>query len=194
MNTANLNNNKSKLIITIVLYLIIVLAFYWYLVKPQFAQITALNKEISKQQQKLALLTLAHSREKFLVEEDNLMSSRIAKLQGILPVKRNDFIFGEEFLVMGKLCGVTYTSLSFPLSHNKGNTVQFTLGFTSEKLDNVRYFLIHLYKFPQIVRINSLSITKAKKQPRVVYGKNVGSNTSTYNANITGEIYLSERK
>ena len=198
MNTANLSGNKSKFIIIVVLYLIIAFAFYWYLLKPQFAEITALNKEISKSQQKLALLRLAHNREKFLIEEDNLMSSRITKLQEILPVKRNDFIFGEEFLALGKLCGVTYTSLSFPSSRGKSqgknNTVQFTLSFTSKKLDNVRYFLIHLYRFPQIVRVDSLSISKSNKQSGVIYGKSVGPVTSIYNVSITGEIYLSGRK
>jgi len=191
MNDVNLglSNAKTKFILIIILYLVIAFLFYWYLLKPQFQEMKVLNNEISKQEQKLSLLNLANKRMKFLVEENKLMTARITELQKVLPVGRNDFVLGEEFLVTGKICGVTYTSLSFPKA-SKGqnassNTVPFTLGFTAEKLDNVRYFFTHIYRFPQVARVNSLSIDKTKQQ---------GTSKSVYNVSIDGEIYLSQRK
>ncbi len=189
------NNPKTKFVLMIILYLIIAFAFYWFLLKPQFQEMNDLNAEIVKQEQKLSLLNLANRKMKLLVEDSDFMKDRILQLQEVLPVNGNDFIFGEEFLVTGTICGINYTSLEFP-KLGKGqevsaNAAPFTLNFTTKKLDNVRYFLTHIYRFPQIVRVNSLSVTKVKKQ---IKDASADSDTVEYNVSISGDIYLSERK
>ncbi len=191
----SLNNPKTKFVLMIIIYLIIAFAFYWFLLKPQFQEINNLNAEIVKREQKLSLLNLANRKMNLLVNDNDFMEDRISQLQVVLPIERNDFIFGEEFLVTGTICGINYTSLDFPKAAKgqeaSANTAPFTLNFTAKKLDNVRYFLTHIYRFPQIVRVNSLSINKVKPRTTVA---GADSYDVEYNVSISGEIYLSERK
>ncbi len=191
----SLSNPKTKFVLMIIIYLIIAFAFYWFLLKPQFQEINDLNAEIAKREQKLSLLNLANRKMNLLVNDNDFMEDRISQLQVVLPIERNDFIFGEEFLVTGTICGINYTSLDFPKAAKgqeaSANTAPFTLNFTTKKLDNVRYFLTHIYRFPQIVRVNSLSINKVKPRTTVA---GADSYDVEYNVSISGEIYLSQRK
>ncbi|MEA3314153.1 MAG: hypothetical protein U9Q18_07245 [Caldisericota bacterium] len=191
----SLGNPKTKFALMIIIYLIIAFAFYWFLLKPQFQEMNDLNAEIMEREQKLSLLNLANKKMDLLVNDNDFMKDRILQLQEVLPIERNDFIFGEEFLVTGTICGVNYTSLDFPKAGKdqqaSANTTPFTLNFTAKKLDNVRYFLTHIYRFPQIVRVNSLSINKVKPRTTVA---GADSYAVEYNVSISGEIYISQRK
>ncbi len=192
MNDFSMSNPKTKLTIWIILFIIIGGTFYWFFIKPQFLQIKNLEKQITTKQQKLATLQLAREREKVLLNDNKNLQERISELQRILPTERNEFLFGEEFQTMAKLCGVTIMNLNFsskgPKNVSAGN-VPFSLSISANKIDNINYFFTHLASFPQIVYLNKMSIQKG--------GANVRQgqqNSSQYVLQVDGIIYLSNKK
>ncbi len=195
MNELSMSNPKAKLTLWILLILIFAGAFYWFLIKPQFAQIDALKNQIITKEQKLATLLLAQKREKELLSENKMMQDRIAQLQKILPVSSNEFLFGEEFQVIAKMCGVRIDSLDFPKRKTKGtpqNAIPFEITVSSKKLDNIRYFFTHIFTFPQIINVSKLTLQKGDSgnfRGGAQQGKEV-----LYSADISGIIYLSQRK
>ncbi len=196
MNELSMSNPKTKLTVWILLILIFAGAFYWFLIKPQFAQIETLKSQIMTKEQKLATLLLAQKREKELLDENKMMETRIAQLQKILPVTSNEFLFGEEFQVAAKMCGVSIDSLSFPKRKAKGtpqNTVTFDITVSAKKLDNIRYFFTHIYTFPQIINVNKLSLQKGSPNNFRAGVPQQGKEV-LYSADINGIIYLSQRK
>ncbi len=196
MNDLSMSNPKTKLTLWVVLILILAVVFYWFLIKPQFAQINTLKSQIMTKEQKLATLLLAQKREKELLAENRMMQERIAELQKILPVSPDEFLFGEEFQVVAKLCGVNIDSLTFVNKKPKGapqNSVSFQVSVSANKLDNIRYFLIHIGTFPQIINVDSLSLQKGSSKSGFRGGFKQAKGSS-YSANINGIIYLSQRK
>ena len=195
MNDLSVSNPKTKFIIWITIFIFIGGAFYWFLIKPQFAQIKELDKQIAAKQQKLAVLELARQREKALLAENKLLQNRINELQNVLPPQRNEFLFGEEFQTVEKLCGVEITNLNFTTKQAKGtpaNTAQFTLSVSADKLEKINWFFDHIATFPQIVSLNKVSISKnagAAGRYTVPTGK-----TSQYTVTANGIIYLSANK
>ncbi len=195
MNDLSMSNPKTKITVWSLVFVLIAGAFYWYLIKPQFNAVKELESQIQKQQQKLATLQLALQREKVLLAENEQMENRIKQLEKILPPERNEFLFSEEFQAVAKLCGVTINDLQFSSRRLKGapaNTVPFTIQISSSKIDNIYYFFTHLAEFPQIVNVSKLSISK---------GGNAGGGFSpvlnkskNYSVNVSGIIYLSQRK
>ncbi len=196
MNDLSMSNPKTKLTLWVVLILILAVVFYWFLIKPQFAQINTLKSQIMTKEQKLATLLLAQKREKELLAENKMMQERIAELQKILPVSPDEFLYGEEFQVAAKLCGVNIDSLTFTKNRSKGapqNAVPFQISVSAKKLDNIRYFLAHIGTFPQIINVNSLSLQKGSSKSGFRGGFKQAKGSS-YSANINGIIYLSQRK
>jgi len=195
MNDLSMSNPKTKIAVWSLVFILVAGAFYWYLIKPQFDAVKGLESQIQKQQQKLATLQLALQREKILLADNEQMQNRINQLEKILPPERNEFLFSEEFQTVAKLCGVSIDSLNFNSKSPKGtpaNTAPFTLQVSSNKIENIYYFFMHLAEFPQIVNINNLSISKgggASGGYSPVPGK-----SKSYSVSINGVIYLSQRK
>ncbi len=192
MNDLSMSNPKTKLTVWIILFVIIGGAFYWFFIKPQFLQIKTLEKQITLKQQKLATLQLAREREKVLLSDNKNLQERINTLQRILPIERNDFLFGEEFQTLAKLCGVKIMSLNFSLKGVKNapaSSVPFTLSITANKLDNINYFFTHIASFPQIVLLNKMVMQKGGVRN---YGQQQGS--SQYTLQVDGIIYLSNKR
>ncbi len=193
MNEISMSNPKTKLVVWILIIVLFAGAFYWFLIKPQFTQIEVLKNQIMQKEQKLATLLLAQRREKDLLAENKLMEDRITQLQKILPPTPNEFLFGEEFQVAAKLCGVSIDSLTFPKRKTKGtpqNVVRFEITVSSKKLDNIRYFFAHIYTFPQIINVDKLILQNGELNS-FRGGTQQGK---VYSADISGIIYLSQRK
>ncbi len=195
MNDLSMNNPKTKFTVWLIVFILIGGAFYWYLIKPQFLQIKDLEKQISVKEQKLATLQLAREREKSLLDENKQLEDRIAVLQKILPPERNEFLFGEEFQTVVKLCGVKIENLNFPTRGVKGapsNSVPFTLTISADKLEKINWFFIHISVFPQIISLTNVNISKGSASQggfSPMQSKGPG-----YTVNMNGIIYLSSRK
>ncbi len=193
MNELSMSNAKTKLTVWILVIMIFAGAFYWFLIKPQFDQINILKNQINEKEQKLATLLLAQKREKVLLDENNKMEDRIAQLQRILPTQPNEFLFGEEFQVIAKLCGVKIDSLTFGKKGKKGvppNTVTFNMSVSASKLQNINYFFTHLAIFPQIINLDRVSLQKGLGQSY----SGLQNTEVAYSLTINGVIYLSQRK
>ncbi len=195
MNDLSVSSPKTKFIMWITIFIFIGGTFYWFLIKPQFAQIKELDKQIAVKQQKLAVLQLAHQREKVLLAENKLLQDRINELQNILPPQRNEFLFGEEFQTLAKLCGIEIVNLNFGTKQAKGapsDTVQFTISVNADKLEKINWFFTHIATFPQIVSLNKVSISKGAGAAGRYTG--ASSKTSLYTVGANGMIYLSAKK
>jgi Tfp pilus assembly protein PilO len=193
MNDLSMNNPKTKLMVWLIIFILIGGAFYWFLIKPQFVQINEFEKQISVKQQKLADLKLARQREKVLLAENKQFQDRIESLQKILPPERDEFLFGEEFQTVAKLCGVKIMNLDFPQKSAKGtlkDSVPFTISVSAEKMENINWFFIHIAKFPQIISLSKVDINKGSSG----YSTGTSSKNAAYNLQLSGIIYLSARK
>jgi Tfp pilus assembly protein PilO len=194
MNDLSMSNPKTKITVWSLVFILIAGAFYWYLIKPQFESVKQLENQIRKQQQKLATLQLARQREKVILAENEKMKEQISELKNILPTERNEFLFSEEFQTMAKLCGVTLNNLQFSGKRTKGapsNTVPFTAQVSANKLYNITYFFIHLAEFPQIINLDMLTISKGSSRTG---GYSPPGKNPNYSVNVSGVIYLSQRK
>jgi hypothetical protein len=194
MKDLNINIPKTslKIIAFVIFYIIIALIFVWYAVIPKSHEIQQLNSEILTQEDHLNLLLLAQEKISTIDSDINNFTTRIADLQKVLPPERNEFLYGEEVLVLAKTCKVTITGMQFP-SNISTNTptqnVDFNISFESSKLGNVTQFINALKNFPQITELNEISISKGQSLA-------LGSTTqgTAYSVSLKGVIYLSQRK
>ena len=195
MNDLSMNNPKAKFTVWLIVFILIGGAFYWYLIRPQFLQIKDLEKQISVKEEKLATLQLAREREKSLLDENKQLEDRIAVLQKILPSERNEFLFGEEFQTVAKLCGVKIENLNFSTRGVKGapsNSVPFTLTISADKLEKINWFFVHTSIFPQIISLTNINISKGSASQGGF--SPMQSKGTRYTVNMNGVIYLSGRK
>ncbi len=184
-----LSNESVKLIVFILMYLIVSGIVGWYVIKPQFQRVNELNNEISKQEEHLNLLVLAQERINTITNDINNFTQRISTLQKVLPPEKNEFLYGEEFLLIANSCNVSLTNMQFPTSQNTTQqNVEFTINFQAKNLSNVNLFINVLKGFPQLTEVNNLNISKGQQLATGTVSQEV------YTVSIKGIIYLSQRK
>jgi Tfp pilus assembly protein PilO len=177
-----------KIILMVILYAIIVIAFSWYIIKPDLQRLNSLNDEIWKQEDRLNLLLTAQQKITSIETDISNFQGRIEILSGILPTQSNEFLFGEELLIIGKRDNVTITQLNFPKSAQQTTgqkNVSFNISVESTQLGNVKTFLNSLKSFPQITELDNLNIS---------YTKDAKTGASKYFVSIKGIIYLYQGK
>jgi len=179
---------KIKVLLMVVLYAIIILAFFWYVVRPDIQRLNSLNDEIWKQEERLNLLLTAQQKINSIQNDISSFNERIAQLSYILPSQSDEFLYGEEILIIGKKDNVKITQLNFPKTAQtgtQGNNVTFNVSFESPKLDNVKLFLDSLKSFPQITELDNLNIS---------YTKDTKTGETKYLVSIKGIINLYQGK
>jgi len=179
---------KIKVLLMVVLYAIIILAFFWYVVKPDIQRLNSLNDEIWKQEERLNLLLTAQQKINSIQNDISSFNERIAQLSYILPSQSDEFLYGEEILIIGKKDNVKITQLNFPKTaqtETQGNNVTFNVSFESPKLNNVKLFLDSLKSFPQITELDNLNIS---------YTKDTKTGETKYLVSIKGIINLYQGK
>jgi Tfp pilus assembly protein PilO len=179
---------KIKVLLMVVLYAIIILAFFWYVIKPDIQRLNSLNDEIWKQEERLNLLLTAQQKINSIQNDISSFNERIAQLSYILPSQSDEFLYGEEILIIGKKDNVKITQLNFPKTAQtgtQGNNVTFNVSFESPKLNNVKLFLDSLKSFPQITELDNLNIS---------YTKDTKTGETKYLVSIKGIINLYQGK
>lgn len=179
---------KIKVLLMVVLYAIIILAFFWYVIKPDIQRLNSLNDEIWKQEERLNLLLTAQQKINSIQNDISSFNERIAQLSYILPSQSDEFLYGEEILIIGKKDNVKITQLNFPKTaqtETQGNNVTFNVSFESPKLNNVKLFLDSLKSFPQITELDNLNIS---------YTKDTKTGETKYLVSIKGIINLYQGK
>lgn len=179
---------KIKVLLMVVLYAIIILAFFWYVIKPDIQRLNSLNDEIWKQEERLNLLLTAQQKINSIQNDISSFNERIAQLSYILPSQSDEFLYGEEILIIGKKDNVKITQLNFPKTAQtgtQGNNVTFNVSFESSKLNNVKLFLDSLKSFPQITELDNLNIS---------YTKDTKTGETKYLVSIKGIINLYQGK
>jgi hypothetical protein len=183
-----LTKSTTKIILVVVLYVIIVLAFLWYVVKPDVQRLNSLDSEIWNQEERLNLLLTAQQKINSIQKDISDFNDRIAQLSYILPSQSNEFLYGEEMLIIGKKDNVKITQLDFPKTTQtsaQGNNVSFDVSFESANLNNAMLFLNSLKSFQQITELDNLNIS---------YTKDTKTNEKKYLVSIKGIIYLYQGK
>jgi len=179
---------KIKVLLMVVLYAIIILAFFWYIIKPDIQRLNSLNDEIWKQEERLNLLLTAQQKINSIQNDISSFNERITQLSYILPSQSDEFLYGEEILIIGKKDNVKITQLNFPKTAQtgtQGNNVTFNVSFESPKLNNVKLFLDSLKSFPQITELDNLNIS---------YTKDTKTGETKYLVSIKGIINLYQGK
>jgi Tfp pilus assembly protein PilO len=179
---------KIKVLLMVVLYAIIILAFFWYVIKPDIQRLNSLNDEIWKQEERLNLLLTAQQKINSIQNDISSFNERIAQLSYILPSQSDEFLYGEEILIIGKKDNVKITQLNFPKTAQtgtQGNNVTFNVSFESPKLNNVKLFLDSLKSFPQITELDNLNIS---------YTKDTKTGETKYLVSIKGIINIYQGK
>jgi Tfp pilus assembly protein PilO len=179
---------KIKVLLMVVLYAIIILAFFWYVIKPDIQRLNSLNDEIWKQEERLNLLLTAQQKINSIQNDISSFNERITQLSYILPSQSDEFLYGEEILIIGKKDNVKITQLNFPKTAQtgtQGNNVTFNVSFESPKLNNVKLFLDSLKSFPQITELDNLNIS---------YTKDTKTGETKYLVSIKGIINLYQGK
>ena len=179
---------KIKVLLMVVLYAIIILAFFWYVIKPDIQRLNSLNDEIWKQEERLNLLLTAQQKINSIQNDISSFNERITQLSYILPSQSDEFLYGEEILIIGKKDNVKITQLNFPKTaqtETQGNNVTFNVSFESPKLNNVKLFLDSLKSFPQITELDNLNIS---------YTKDTKTGETKYLVSIKGIINLYQGK
>jgi Tfp pilus assembly protein PilO len=179
---------KIKVLLMVVLYAIIILAFFWYVARPDIQRLNSLNDEIWKQEERLNLLLTAQQKINSIQNDISSFNERIAQLSYILPSQSDEFLYGEEILIIGKKDNVKITQLNFPKTAQtgtQGNNVTFNVSFESPKLNNVKLFLDSLKSFPQITELDNLNIS---------YTKDTKTGETKYLVSIKGIINLYQGK
>lgn len=186
-NTLNrpMNVNISvKVVAAVIVFVLLSVGFYFYVVAPKIQEIQTLNSEIAKAEEHLNLLLLAQERLSSIEREINLYNERLATLKQILPVQSDEFLFSEEFVAIANQSGGKITSLNFEKSQGQSNLPTFTLTYEAPKYENVTLFnQLVKDRFPQIVTVKSLVISKFSDQTGI-----------RYTINMKGSINLSQRK
>jgi Tfp pilus assembly protein PilO len=178
----------TKIILMVILYAIVILAFSWYIIKPDLQRLNSLNDEIWKQEERLNLLLTAQQKIKTIQNDISDFTARITQISSVLPSESDEFLFGEEILIIGKKNNVTITQLNFPKKTQGGqneNSISFNVSFESQKLDNAKSFLDSLKSFPQITELDNLNIN---------YTKDSKTSETKYIVSIKGIIYLYQGK
>jgi|GEM_PF-1433961 len=187
-----LSKENLKVIAFILLYLIVSFLVIWYLAKPLYSKIGEVNAQISKQEEKLALLKTAQSKLTTINKDITDFSQRIETLKKLLPVEDDEFLYGEEFIILANTCQVKISSLAFPKStqNQPQNTKSFRIAINANNLQNIGFFIDAVRNFPQITELNILNIAKTQET------KTTQQTTVTppYSAQIEGIINLSQRK
>jgi hypothetical protein len=150
--------------------------------------LNSLNDEIWKQEERLNLLLTAQQKINSIQNDISSFNERIAQLSYILPSQSDEFLYGEEILIIGKKDNVKITQLNFPKTaqtETKGNNVTFNVSFESPKLNNVKLFLDSLKSFPQITELDNLNIS---------YTKDTKTGETKYLVSIKGIINLYQGK
>lgn len=179
---------KIKVLLMVVLYAIIILAFFWYVARPDIQRLNSLNDEIWKQEERLNLLLTAQQKINSIQNDISSFNERIAQLSYILPSQSDEFLYGEEILIIGKKDNVKITQLNFPKTaqtETQGNNVTFNVSFESPKLNNVKLFLDSLKSFQQITELDNLNIS---------YTKDTKTGETKYLVSIKGIINLYQGK
>ena len=179
---------KIKVLLMVVLYTIIILAFFWYVARPDIQRLNSLNDECWKQEERLNLLLTAQQKINSIQNDISSFNERIAQLSYILPSQSDEFLYGEEILIIGKKDNVKITQLNFPKTAQagtQGNNVTFNVSFESPKFDNVKLFLDSLKSFPQITELDNLNIS---------YTKDTKTGETKYLVSIKGIINLYQGK
>lgn len=187
-----LSKENLKVIAFILLYLIVSFLVIWYLAKPLYSKIGEVNAQISKQEEKLALLKTAQSKLTTINKDITDFSQRIETLKKLLPVEDDEFLYGEEFIILANTCQVKISSLAFPKStqNQPQNTKSFRIAINANNLQNIGFFIDAVRNFPQITELNILNVSKTQET------KTTQQTTVTppYSAQIEGIINLSQRK
>ncbi len=187
-----LSKENLKVIAFILLYLIVSFLVIWYLAKPLYSKIGEVNAQISKQEEKLALLKTAQSKLTTINKDITDFSQRIETLKKLLPVEDDEFLYGEEFIILANTCQVKISSLAFPKStqNQPQNTKSFRIAINANNLQNIGFFIDAVRNFPQITELNVLNVSKTQET------KTTQQTTVTppYSAQIEGIINLSQRK
>lgn len=173
-----ISRKNIKVIVFVILYIIIAAVVFWYVLRPEFQQLQDLNAQIWKEEEHLSLLQFAQTRIGAIRNDIDTFKQRISDLSIVLPDTPDEFLYGEEFLIIGKNNGVKITQLTFPKA--EGKNVVFNISFEAPSLNNVRSFLDTLKNFQQITEVDILTIN---------YGKDPKTGVSTYSVSIKGIIY-----
>lgn len=182
-------NISMKLVAAVILFVLIAVAFYFFVASPKIDQIKALNDQISKAEEKLNLLLLAQERLSSLEREINLYNDRLVELKKLLPPQSDEFLFAEEFVAIAKKANGQITSLNFEKDTKNANPAfaTFTLNYEGPTYESVTTFLRLLKdNYPQIISFSQVVISKPTSTQQGV--------TPKYVVTIKGNINLSQRK
>jgi len=182
-------NVSTKIVAAVIVFVLVAVAFYFYIVAPKIEEIKGLNGQILKAEEKLNLLLLAQERLTSLENEINLYNDRLVELKNILPETKDEFLFSLQFVSLAKGSGGSIVSLTFQ-GDTKGaaqNVAVFDLKYEGSKYENVTKFLSMLKNnYPEIISFLRVDILKT-----VGTGQ---TSTTKYIVSINGSINLSQRK
>ncbi len=189
-----ITKETAKIIAFVVLYLIILGVFLIYVAKPLYDGIDKVNAEITKQEERLALLKVAKEKINIINKDIEEFTNRIETLKTtILQVEPDELLYAQEFILKANQTNVKIASMSFPKASSKTqqNLKPFSITVNAKELQNIRWFLDGIRLFPQITEIEKLSITKAAPSTKATTAE---TEELPYSARIDGILYLSQRK
>lgn len=182
-------NISTKIVAAAIVFVLVAVAFYFYVVAPKIEEIKGLNDQILKAEEKLNLLLLAQERLTSLEHEINLYNDRLVELKNILPETKDEFLFSLQFVSLAKASGGSIVSLNFQ-KDTKGaaqNVALFDLKYESTKYENVTKFLSMLKNnYPEIISFLKVDIFKNAETAK--------TSITNYIVSVNGSINLSQRK
>lgn len=186
-----ITKETAKIIAFIILFVIIFGVFLLYLAKPLYEQIKRTNAEIAKQEERLALLKTAKEKINIINKDIDDFTKRIELLKTVLPVQEDELLYVEELMILSNQTNVKISSMNFPKSSAKTQveTKTFSVNVNAPTLQNIMFFVDAIRNFPQITELNNWSIQKITQTKTTT-----GTTELPYSAQITGIIYLSQRK
>ncbi len=186
-----ITKETAKIIAFIILFVIIFGVFLLYLAKPLYEQIKSTNAEIAKQEERLALLKTAKEKINIINKDIDDFTKRIELLKTLLPVQEDELLYVEELMILANQTNVKITSMNFPKSSatQQVEAKTFSVNVNAATLQNIMFFVDAIRNFPQITELNNWSIQKITQTKTTT-----GTTELPYSAQITGIIYLSQRK
>lgn len=186
-----ITKETAKIIAFIILFVIIFGVFLLYLAKPLYEQIKSTNAEIAKQEERLALLKTAKEKINIINKDIDDFTKRIELLKTVLPVQEDELLYVEELMILANQTNVKISSMNFPKSSatKQVEAKTFSINVNAPTLQNIMFFVDAIRNFPQITELNNWSIQKTTQTKTTT-----GTTELPYSAQITGIIYLSQRK
>lgn len=186
-----ITKETAKIIAFIILFVIIFGVFLLYLAKPLYEQIKSTNAEIAKQEERLALLKTAKEKINIINKDIDDFTKRIELLKTVLPVQEDELLYVEELMILANQTNVKISSMNFPKSSatTQVEAKTFSVNVNAPTLQNIMFFVDAIRNFPQITELNNWSIQKITQTKTTT-----GTTELPYSAQITGIIYLSQRK